>query len=103
MILKDKFERLKKPGILKPPTDETALVGNKKFARNCRYGEKRGHKTDDCFKKQAEKKTRVVEVRVRKDSTEHVTIVTRKGIRESIVINFRTKPRKQKKKTELWC
>jgi hypothetical protein len=56
-MLKDKFERLKKSGNLKA-TDEAALVGYKKFAGNCRYCGKRGHKAADYFKNQAEIKNK---------------------------------------------
>jgi hypothetical protein len=48
--LKDKYERLKKSGKAKT-SEETVLVGYKRFSGDCRYYGKKGHKTAECFKK----------------------------------------------------
>ena len=53
IALKDKFERIKKSG-KSDPKGETVLIGSKRFAGNCRYCGKKGHKAADCFKKKQE-------------------------------------------------
>jgi hypothetical protein len=42
-ILKDKFERLNKSGVVMT-NEETMLVGYKRFSGDCRYCGKKGHK-----------------------------------------------------------
>jgi hypothetical protein len=49
-ILKDKYERLKRSGKAKT-SEETVLVGYKRFSGDCRYCGKKGHKAAECFKK----------------------------------------------------
>jgi choline dehydrogenase-like flavoprotein len=43
LVLMDKYERLKKTGMFRS-TEETVLVGYKKFSGDCRYCGKKGHK-----------------------------------------------------------
>jgi hypothetical protein len=56
-ILKDKYERLKKAGKFLS-TEETVLVGYKKFSGDCRYCGKKGHKAAECFKKRDDLKNK---------------------------------------------
>ena len=60
IALKDKFERFMKSGRT-DPKGETVLVGNKRFAGNCRYCGKKGHKAVDCFKKNTHLETNTTE------------------------------------------
>jgi uncharacterized ferredoxin-like protein len=60
LILKDNYERLKKSANIKS-SEETVLVGYKKFSGDCRYCGKKGHTSADCFKKRDDRnKTEVV-------------------------------------------
>jgi hypothetical protein len=56
-VLKDKHEQLKKAGKFRS-TEETVLVGYKKFSRDCRHCGKKGHKAAYCFKKRDDLKNK---------------------------------------------